>query len=316
MQAHLIGHESGPHWLDIVDPGKAELEQIGLKYGLHPTSIQDCLDPEHLAKTERIDQTSFIILRSYDDACPIDSDTMHELTRKVAVFISDRFIITVHRKDQPYLAKLRDRWKSKKELQSENLGQILLDIFQGVLVSYDKPIDHALNQLELLEMGLFEAHGAKPFNLIEGYYLKRRAFVIKRMVRSVMELIPKVNFGPGVGAPTVQSLREDAENSFFYTDEILETITGLLNLHVALSSQRTNEASHETNEVIRVLTIFSMFLLPLNLVTGIYGMNFSNMPELQWTHGYAFALSIMLAIVAGIYLWFRRKGWLKKRRFF
>lgn len=315
MQQFLIGQADGPHWLDIVDPQKSELEQIGLKYGLHPTSIQDCLDPEHLAKTERIDQTSFIILRSYDEGCPVDSDTMHELTRKVAVFVSDRFILTVHRTDQSYLAKLRDKWSTQKNLQADHLGQILLEIFQGVLASYDKPIDHALSQLELLEMGLFEAHGAKPFNLIEGYYLKRRAFVIKRMVRSVMELVPKVNFGPGVGAPAVQSLREDAENSFFYTDEILETITGLLNLHVALSSQRTNEASHQTNEVIRVLTIFSMFLLPLNLITGIYGMNFAHMPELGWKHGYVFALSLMFAIVAGIYLWFRRKGWLKRRSF-
>ena len=98
------------HWLDVVDPSPAELEQVGRDYGLHPTSIQDCLDPEHLPKYEKIGDIAFIITRSYDDACADEADTVQELTRKVAIFVGSNFVITVHRKDQPFMVRLKERW--------------------------------------------------------------------------------------------------------------------------------------------------------------------------------------------------------------
>jgi magnesium transporter len=102
-----------------------------------------------------------------------------------------------------------------------------------------------------------------------------------------------------------------AEGLYFHTDELAESINALLSLHLSLASQRTNEASQRTNEVMRVLTIFSVFLLPLNVITGIYGMNFEHMPELKWAWGYPFALVTMCTVMMVVYLWFRKRGWLK-----
>ena len=89
-----------------------------------------------------------------------------------------------------------------------------------------------------------------------------------------------------------------------FFDELMESVNSLLNLHLSM-------ASHRTNEVVRVLTIFSVFLLPLSLIASVYGMNFEHMPELKWTYGYPMVIGIMLAVTLGIFLWFRRKGWLK-----
>ncbi|MNN13667.1 Magnesium transport protein CorA [compost metagenome] len=60
----------------------------------------------------------------------------------------------------------------------------------------------------------------------------------------------------------------------------------------------------------RILTIFSVFFMPITFVAGVYGMNFKNMPELEWYYGYPIAMAIMVAISMAIYLWFKRKGWL------
>jgi magnesium transporter len=77
----------------------------------------------------------------------------------------------------------------------------------------------------------------------------------------------------------------------------------LFNIYFSVSSQRTNE-------VIRVLTIFSVFFMPLTFVAGIYGMNFEFMPELRQQWGYPGVIGLMALITLGIYFWFKRKGWL------
>ncbi|HEY1078684.1 MAG TPA: CorA family divalent cation transporter, partial [Bdellovibrio sp.] len=74
----------------------------------------------------------------------------------------------------------------------------------------------------------------------------------------------------------------------------------------------TNEASYRTNEVMRVLTVFSIFFLPLNFIAGVYGMNFENMPELKAPNGYYMTLAVMAFVVVSITYWMYKKGWLKK----
>ena len=105
------------------------------------------------------------------------------------------------------------------------------------------------------------------------------------------------------GGPRGQDLKEKVDSLFFYSDQLVEDTNNLLNLHISLSSQRTNE-------VMRLLTLFSVFFLPLNFIASIYGMNFQHMPELGWTLGYPLVLVIMLSVALGIYLWFRKKRWL------
>ena len=86
-------------------------------------------------------------------------------------------------------------------------------------------------------------------------------------------------------------------------DQIHEDVSNLVNFYLSISAQKTND-------VIKVLTIFSVFFMPLTFVVGIYGMNFEYMPELKMRYGYPILLGIMVLLSGGIYLWFRRKRWL------
>jgi magnesium transporter len=102
-----------------------------------------------------------------------------------------------------------------------------------------------------------------------------------------------------------QGLRENIERNLFYTEDVLENVTGLLNLHLSLAAQKTNE-------VMRVLTVFSIFFLPLNFLAGVYGMNFDYMPELRHIHGYHYVLASMSIISLVIFIWVYKRGWLKR----
>jgi magnesium transporter len=97
-----------------------------------------------------------------------------------------------------------------------------------------------------------------------------------------------------------QDIKDELLNLLTYNDESVENANQLMNTYLSISDQKNNE-------VVRLLTIFSAFFLPLTFIAGVYGMNFRFMPELNWKWGYFFSIGFMLLVVIVIYLWFRRK---------
>lgn len=299
-------------WVDVVSPTFEEVSSLAEEFRLHPTSVQDCLDPEHLPKYEKIGDIHFLIVRTFDEHCGEECDEVQELTRKIAVFYTPQFLLTVHRTDQGFIETMRKTWKAPGGAPGENiLPALLYEILLGTLGSYEAPIDKSLNDLEKLEMSVFGTRGSQPFHIENGYYLRRRASAFKRIIRMTFDLLPKVSATMDRVPTKYQDLKDEVESLIFYADELHDNVNTLLNLHISLASQKLNEATYQTGEVVRVLTIFSVFLLPLNLVTGIYGMNFEHIPELKWVGGYPMALGFMVAIVISIYFYFHRKGWLR-----
>lgn len=312
-----VFRSQGFEWVDVVAPSSAELADLARQHGLHPAQVQDCLDPEHLPKFERAGSMQFMILRGYDDAAPADGDTIQELTRKIAIFYSPELVLTIHRTEQPRLAAIRGRWSEGRGSESPHEGvaqlassvespalQIVSQIVESVLFSYEVPIVSAMKELDELELSVFSAPGSRPFDIQFAYLLKRRASVVRRLLRLSVDLLPRALGIFEQHSMVIQDLRETGEHLLFLSDDLSEGSNNLLQMHLSL-------ASHRTNEVMRVLTIFSVFLLPLTVITGIYGMNFSNMPELAHPWGYPFALLAMLGVALSVFFWFRRKGWMK-----
>lgn len=305
-----IGKENEALWLDCINPTVQELETLGNRFGLDAASIHDCMQPEHLPKLETFESAEFLILRTFDSTCAPDADTTQELTRKISVFRKSGLLITIHRADLRVIERIRSKWIGR-ELSPDHLNLILYEIFLSVLTSYDHPIDHSLDRLEALEKSVFNLQSGQTLDIREAYYLKRRAFIFRRVFRSTMAIFHRLSFGKSVKGPMLQTVRDEMDSSLYYTEELTESVTSLMSLAISLSAQRTNEASQQTNEVVRVLTIFSVFLLPLNVITGVYGMNFEQMPELKWSGGYYFALGLMALTVLTTFLWFRFHGYLR-----
>ncbi len=294
-------------WIDISEPNRKVLSEIAAELLLPVQTLKDCLRPEHLPKFERFGETVFIITRMYDEKCHIDSDNVQELTRKIALFWGPNFLVTIHRKDLSIISNLRDKVANE---QSVNRYAIFSDILLGIVQSFASPIDIALAELEDMEMQIFK--GTDSSSLIENaYYLKRRASIFRRILKLTLEVVSRFqNAVAGEANVVLQDVQEEIQHHLFHTDELYENTNNVLNLHVSLSSQKTNLASHAANEVMRVLTIFSVFLMPLNLIASIYGMNFHFMPELNFKYGYPMVLSFMVLISLITYRAFKKRGWI------
>ncbi len=301
----VVTFANGLRWIDVCSPSPEETKQLATEYGLHPTWVKDCLEPRHLPKYEKIGTRKFIILRHLDEKAlkRAENDTVMELTRKVSLFIDEKWLITIHRKEASLMARLRARWSESTDLSTDSLFPVVLDLFREAILSFDLALAEADTGFEQFEVRIFN-NLAEGQILEEMYFLKRRASVYRRVLRQTLDLIPRLHEAPPALAPFVQDLKEEAERLQGWADELTEDVTTLLSTHISL-------ASHRTNEIMRVLTVFSVFFMPLTFIVGVYGMNFHFMPELNSKWGYPVVLGVMAVIAGGLYVWFRKRGWLK-----
>lgn len=288
----------GAIWIDLVDPAANELLDLAASHDIPEWAVKECLDPEHLPKAEPLDKIRYAILRSYDVDAPGDCDTIQGLTRKIAIFWGPSFVLTVHRREQPHLAALRTR-VAKHPIKIDTL---VGELARASVATFDKPFDRLYAQFEKLESHAF--HDLNPRRMLEdSYLLKRQASLIKRLLRMTLDTLPRLReMMDTAGDQRLRAARESVESSAFYADDLVESVNHLLNLHFSLQT-------HRQNEVVRTLTMYSAVFLPLGVIVGAFGMNFSNIPGAGHPDGFWIMVVLMFVVAAGIGAWFYRKGW-------
>lgn len=187
---------------------------------------------------------------------------------------------------------------------------LLKSLGMQTIKSFDAPLDALDAKTDVIEKRVFALK--RKSILREGYLIKRKITAFRKVFKFTQDVLLKLHVHEELPTKDMNQLKEPLDKLVFYADNMHEEITGLINLHLSLMSQKTNEASYRTNEVMRVLTVFSIFFLPLNFIAGIYGMNFEHMPELKTDFGYYYVLGVMLVVVLSITYWIRRKGWLHR----
>jgi magnesium transporter len=296
-------------WRDFGDIQRDDLEALGREYGISSDMILDCLDPAHLPKVQKGAGASLLMLRSFDQNAAADETTAQGLSRKVAIFWGEGFLLTVHRAALPWLEEIFTEWQKKASREPGHLAPLLHQIVEEAIFTFEEPIDRAALAIDDLEDKIFQARStrAAPHEILETAYLvKKRATIFKRLLRLTRDTLPFVSKLGDPSSAQIQDLKEEAERLYFYADDLTESANDLIQLSISLSSNRMNE-------VVRLLTIFSIFILPLNFVTGIYGMNFEFMPELKAPWGYPAALAFMFLVELGIFWVLKRKGWIRSR---
>ncbi|RVU02058.1 magnesium transporter CorA [Mucilaginibacter limnophilus] len=289
--------DNGFDWIDITDPHHDEIHETAEKYHLHEALLEDSLQADHLPKYESMENYVFMIFRIHTDIKTLQADTVQQLTHKVAIFYSKEFIITIHRKPHAFIDTLAEEVKHGKCSSSFHLLNIII---KQCLNTYEEPSVKLGRELEYYEEQIFLRSRKTP--LLKGmYFLKRKVDLIRRMFILSFDIVDNIDAEEGdVGTRDMRDLYVRLQNIY---DALSENINHLLSLYFNVSAQRTNET-------VRILTVFSVFFMPLTFIVGIYGMNFKFMPELDSHWGYPGVLGLMVVITILIYFWFRRKGWL------
>lgn len=297
-------------WVDYLNPDKQVLAQLAVELNLDQKVMLNCLDSDYLPHIETYDKTHFVVLRLMEPESKLSADSVQELTTKVAIFITQEQLVTIHR--LPLLEVDVVSAKIKEFPQdSINKQKILGLLYEQVALGFDKPLSDLENKLQGFEDKLFNKRKSKNF-LKEGFYLKRKASAFKKVLKLSLDLINKLVDKVECHSMLFQQPKERLERSLFYAEDVYDNIQSLLNLHVAIESQKTNEASFKANEIMRVLTVISIFFLPLNFLAGLFGMNFEHIPLLNHPLGFWISILGMLIISGLLTTYLYKQGWLSR----
>lgn len=303
MKEILISTESqgSPFiWIDITQPSVEELNLVAKEYNLHEYTVRDCLEPDHLPKFELFETTKFLITRLYSPKSEINPHTIQGLTTKIAIFYTNTFIITIHRKPLPFIHAVKDQCYDEKICSSPN--EIITKILWNALHTYEAPAFDLSSKVDYYEEEIFLKNHV-PNIQKSLYFLKRKAATCKKVILLTTDVINKSHMG--LKNPSIQDLLDLHLKLLTQYDQIIDDANNLLNIYIALASQKTNE-------VVKILTIFSVFFMPLTFIVGVYGMNFDYMPELRSKWGYPGVILLMILVTIFIYSWFRHKKLIKK----
>ena len=280
-------------WYDFCNPTPADLQEIASQYQLDYFQIMDSLEVGHLPKYEHQANYSFLILRAYT-AQPTDRvNSIADISNKIAFFYKEDQLITIHRTPFAFLADLKSDYPSCESL--------LLAMIKAMVDSYNEPSKLLSDQIDAMEQTIF-LRDYKKISLTELYFQKTKTRITKKLLQITQQVLHQVEVS-AAHKSALADIHDSMLNLVLVYEEVLDNAHTILNTYLSINAQKSND-------VMKVLTVFSAFFLPLTFIVGVYGMNFEHMPELKWANGYYLALGFMLLITLGIYRWFKKKGFL------
>lgn len=277
-------------WIDIIEPSKEELDSVAFGFEIDHNFLEDALEVGHLPKIERTEDYVFLILRSYTASEDVRTNEVGKLSSKIAFFVHQSVLVTIHR--EPF-----DFW-SQLPPESATPEALVLSIIKQMLLTYELPIRNQSRRMDEFESDIF-LQGGSNISVESLYFEKAKARLTRRLLLMMQEVITHFYVGENL-LSTQQDLKDTIVDFLLRTDETVEDSNALLNTYMMFQTQKSND-------VMKVLTVFSAFFLPLTFIVGVYGMNFRYMPELEWRYGYFLSLAAMAITCLLIYFWFRRK---------
>jgi magnesium transporter len=286
----------GIHQVDIV-------EKLGKHFGLHPLVMEDIVHTTQRPKMEDYDSYIYVVLKMLwfnDD----DADVKAE---QVSIILGDNFVLSFQEIEGDTFNFVRERIRNSKgrirQMGADYLAYALLD---SIVDNYFIIIERFGEIIEDLEEELVE--NPMPGTLQNIHNLKKEMIYLRKSVWPLREVISGLDRSESdlIKETTFVFLKDIYDHTIQVADAI-ETYRDILSgiLDVYLSS-----VSNKMNEVMKTLTIIATIFIPLTFLAGMYGMNFSYMPELGWKWGYPTVWIINILIFISMYLYFRRKNWL------
>jgi len=301
-----VGSEGDFVWLGLYEPTEDELAAAAAAFGLHQLAVEDAFVAHQRPKLERYGDMLFLVLKSlwYVD----ESDAVE--TGEVLVFMGRDFVVTVRHGEGAQLAPVRSSLEAQgPELLSQGPSAAVYGIADQIVDAYTDVVVELTKDADEVEASVFDPHRKTNVNATSEriYALKREIAEVRRAVLPLREPIRRFAAGEISGVdPDVLPFFRDVHDHLTVAAESVDSLDQLLSSAFAAHMA---QISAQQNDDMRKISAGAALIVVPTFIAGVYGMNFRHMPELGWHYGYAYALLLMLAVVVGLAVYFRKSGW-------
>jgi magnesium transporter len=300
----LVANPENLVWVDMESPSKGDENILADVFHFHPLTIEDAVMTRNQPKVEAFPDYLFFIVHGVK----VETNSRNFATKELDGYLGKNFVVTYHHENFLSIDKVKRQIRSSAFVCGRGADYLLHQILDELIDLYLPIVDDFDDAINDIEERIFQSKNANNEILEEILNLKRNVARLRRITSKQLQVLYQISHGE---FPLV----EDAHLPFFrdvydhlqrvsdLAESYRDLIGGLLDIQFSVVSNRTNE-------IVKVLTIFSAIILPLSLIAGIYGMNFENMPELKTRNGYFFTLGFMLLVTIALLVYFWRKGWI------
>ncbi|GAA2927844.1 magnesium and cobalt transport protein CorA [Streptomyces enissocaesilis] len=312
----LREYPDGMAWIGLNRPSEDEIHSLAAEFDLHPLAVEDALEAHQRPKLERYGETLFVVLRAaryLDAAEEVDFGELH-------VFVGQDFLITVRHGAAPDLSAVRGRMEEAPELLALGPEAVLYAILDSVVDGYAPVVEGVQNDVDEIETEVFRGDPEVSRRI---YELSREMVEFQRATRPLVGMLHNLMAGFAkyrTDEELQRYLRDVADHVTHISERVdgfRQALADILTVNATLVTQQQNaemralaEAGFEQNEEIKKISSWAAILFAPTLVGTVYGMNFDHMPELHWVYGYPFAIALMAAVCASLYIVFKRRDWL------
>ncbi len=279
------------------------IEALGKSHNMHPMMVADIVDTQHRSVFIEDPAGIYILLKSL----VYDRTSSRIIPEHIALYFTQDHLLSFQEDHTDVFELVRSRLHSGKGLVRQKRGDYLaFALIDSILDNYFLVLDSLQERVEQLEDWVIE--GDQKSTRQDIHFVKKEIVKFHKYIAPLREALYRVSRS--------ESKYIESSNSIYFRDlvemvgQLLDRSENLREYIHGLQDLLNAEISNKMNEIMKVLTIITTVFVPLSFLTGLYGMNFENMPELKSTNGYFILLAIMSVIVISLFAYFRRKRWL------
>ena len=288
-------------WVALKDPTADELEDMKQEFDLHDLAVEDAHSGHQRPKIEEYGDSLFAVVKMID---PVEGD-LH--VGEVDIFVGQNYVLTVRVGSERGFIDVRARSEREPHLLKFGAAYVFYALMDKVVDRYFPVLDLLETELETIEEQIFVKNQARS-NIEALYALKRKLMTLKHAVDPLMEAVGKLYGGrvPQICAGMGEYFRD----VYDHLQRLHATIEGIRDMQTTAIQVNLGMISLSETEVTKKLAGWAAIIAVPTMIAGVYGMNFKNMPELDWAWGYPASVLLMVVLDVVLYLQFRKIKWL------
>lgn len=292
-------------WIQVQGLNAKVVEEIGRQFAIHPLVLEDILNTGQRPKLADYGDYLCVILKSLTVIGQADDYQ----TEQISLLLGPNYVISFIESppgNNNVLANVHDRVKGRGRICQLGADYLFYALMDSIVDQYFLVLEHLGEKIEVLEDKIVSQ--PRPELLQDLHGLKHDLLYLRKSVWPVRELVSGLERSETahIKDSTIVYLRD----IYDHVIQVIETVEIYRDMLSSMLDIYLSSISNRMSEVMKMLTIISTIFIPLTFIAGVYGMNFTYMPELKWKYGYPMIVSVMLLLSLLMVRYFRKKQWL------